>query len=62
MEKRGHKFLCFSDRQIIEKGIKNGERVADIAKKVGVSRQAIYAEMKRATPYTADKAQKSLFQ
>lgn len=62
MEKKTHKYLKYSDRQIIEKGIKNGVRVSEIAKKVGVSRQTIYTEMKRAVPYTAEKAQKSLFQ
>ncbi len=61
MSRRGKRNLCYADRQIIEKGIAEGKRVVQIAADVGVSRAAIYGELKRCNPYTADEAQKTLY-
>lgn len=59
--KRGNKRLRFEDRKTIEAMFKAGERVTDIAERVGVHRATIYNELKRGgTPYEAEVAQRTI--
>ncbi len=45
--RKGNKRLTFADREKIEKMLKTGARVTEIAEAVGVHRATIYNEMKR---------------
>ena len=62
--KRKYKRLLFADRQMIEKFSKEGKKIPEIAKEIGVHRDTIYKELKRCDlaldKYDADLAQKSL--
>lgn len=61
---RKYKRLRYEDRQIIEKMLKTGKSIAEIAAAVGVHRDTIYKELKRSgmdeLTYTADVAQATL--
>lgn len=61
---RKYKRLRYEDRQTIEKMLKKGNSIVEIATAVGVHRDTIYKEFKRSgtneLTYTADKAQETL--
>lgn len=61
---RKYKRLRYEDRKIIERMSREGAKVVDIAKAIGVHRDTIYKEYTRcgATPetYRAEKAQEML--
>lgn len=61
---RKYKRLRYEDRQVIEKMSREGSRVIDIAKALGVHRDTIYKEYTRcgatADTYSAEKAQETL--
>lgn len=61
---RKYKRLRYEDRQTIEKMLKKGNSIVEIATVVGVHRDTIYKEFKRSGTdeftYTADKAQETL--
>nr|UVY08283.1 MAG: hypothetical protein [Bacteriophage sp.]UVY12416.1 MAG: hypothetical protein [Bacteriophage sp.]UWF98705.1 MAG: hypothetical protein [Bacteriophage sp.]UWG86002.1 MAG: hypothetical protein [Bacteriophage sp.] len=59
--RKGNKRLTFADREKIEKMLKTGARVTEIAEAVGVHRATIYNEMKRGgEPYRAEVAQRTI--
>lgn len=59
--RKGNKRLNFADRERIEKMVKAGAKVTDIAVAVGVHRATIYNELKRGgEPYCANVAQRTL--
>ena len=64
MKKRKYKRLRYEDRQIIEKMLKAGDSIAEIAAAVGTHRDTNYRELKRSgtdkLTYTADVAQATL--
>ncbi len=61
MNKPGWTRIQFSERQVIEKMLKDGKSVSAIADKLGRHRGSIYREMERGgTPYLADAAQKNV--
>lgn len=61
---RKYKRLRYEDRRTIEKMLKTGDSIAEIAAAVGVHRDTIYKELKRSgtdeLTYTADVAQATL--
>ncbi len=61
---RKYKRLRYEDRQTIEKMLKKGNSIVEIATVVGVHRDTIYKEFKRSGTdeftYTAEKAQETL--
>lgn len=61
---RKYKRLRYEDRQTIEKMLKAGDSIIEIAAAVGVHRDTIYKEFKRSgmdeRTYTADVAQATL--
>ncbi len=61
---RKYKRLRYEDRQTIEKMLKAGDSVIEIAAAVGTHRDTIYKEIKRSgtdeLTYTADVAQATL--
>ncbi|MDO5147662.1 MAG: helix-turn-helix domain-containing protein [Eubacteriales bacterium] len=60
MRKEG-KRIKYKDRKKIERMIQNGEKVAVIAKNIGVHRATIYNELKRGgSPYKAEEAQRNI--
>ena len=62
MPKEGCKRISFSERKDIEKLLKDGWRVVDIAKKMNRSHQSIYREIKRGgscSAYNAEYAQQN---
>ncbi len=61
---RKYKRLRYEDRQTIEKMLKAGDSIIEIAAAVGTHRDTIYKELKRSgtdeLTYTADVAQATL--
>lgn len=47
LSRKPHKRLTYSDREIIEKMLNRGERIVDIAEKIGVDRTTGYNEIHR---------------
>lgn len=64
MARKQYKRLRYKDRQTIEKMLKAGDSIVEIAAAVGVHRDTIYKELKRSgtdeLTYTADVAQATL--
>ena len=60
MRKKG-KTIAWKERQKIEQLVKIDLPISQIAEEIGVTRAAIYVELKRGgTPYSADEAQKNV--
>lgn len=59
---RNYKKMKFEDRKTIEKMLKEGIGVKEIAEKIGVHQVTIYNELRRCPPgeYAAEKAQATL--
>ncbi len=58
---RSFKNLNYEDRKTIEKMLNQKEKITNIAKRIGCSRDTIYNELKRGgTPYCAEAAQKGM--
>ena len=58
-ERRGR--LSYQERQIIERGLKEGMKVKDLAEKMGIAKTTVYGEIRRCPgEYNADEAQRTL--
>ncbi len=65
IKKRKYKRLHFEDRELMERMLKEGSSVAEIAGKIGVHRDTIYRELQRSGAglngeYTAEAGQRAL--
>lgn len=62
--RKPHRRLSYEDRIYIQTQLQQSKRVIEIAKAIGVTRSAIYKELKRGKvdgQYNADYAQKQIF-
>lgn len=56
---RKYKRIGYAERLLIERLLSQGKSISNIAQEVGTCRMAIYNELKRCKPYSADVAQRT---
>lgn len=55
------KRVSYQERQLIERSLKEGMKVKDLAEKMGLSMTTVYGEIRRCPgEYNADEAQRTL--